>query len=150
MSTNDTARAVPQDDPLSAAVLREQHGDVRKLATDLLTITLGAAPSDSEDFGRLRVAISRALRDHFNAEDQALGAAMWSPAGMPPLLGDWDAQRQKFRQSYSQHLRDWPLAEALREWGAYRRAVADCIKAGEALVLFEETHVYPLIPSRQG
>jgi len=106
-------------------------------------------PSDTEEFSRLRVAISRALRDHFNAEDQALGGAMWSREGVPAtLLSDWESQRQLFRQSYSQHLRDWPLADALRDWRGYGKAAAACIKLGEALTQIEDTQIYPLISAR--
>lgn len=127
------------------AALCEQHRQIRKLAADLTTMTQQSGFSDTEEFGRLRVAISRALQAHFEAEDRVLGHAMWSKSGMPAaLLADWDRRRQRFRMSYSQHVRDWTLADAARDWAAYGRAVALCIGDGETLARFEETEIYPL------
>jgi len=129
----------------STAALCDQHRQIRKLAADLTMMTQQSGFSDTEEFGRLRVAISRALQAHFEAEDKVLGHAMWSKSGMPAaLLADWDRRRQRFRMSYSQHVRDWTLADAARDWAAYGRAVALCIGEGETLARFEETEIYPL------
>jgi plasmid stability protein len=130
---------------LPTAVLSEQHRQLKKLAADLTAMTQQVQVSDTEAFGRLRLAISRALQEHFEAEDRVLGHAMWSKSGMPAtLLADWDRRRQQFRMAYSQHLRDWTLADATRDWAGYGKAVALRIGEAETLAQFEETQIYPL------
>lgn len=126
--------------------LCDQHGQIRTILARLVTITQGAAPTDSGEFAQLRLAFSRALTAHFDAEDQALGKILWSKSGVPsPLLNDWAARRQELRVRYSQHLRDWPLAAALDNWTAYRKAVLEAQKAAEAFMRFEESEIYRLV-----
>lgn len=130
----------------SRQILSEQHTEIRNFALAIRAMTKHQQPPDIEKFGQMRVAISRALRDHFAAEDRALGKLLWSEMGaQPQLLADWEAKRQEFRLRYSQHVRDWSLTDTLRDWPAYTKALNDCISAGEALARFEETQIYPLI-----
>jgi len=130
----------------SRQTLCEQHTEIRNFALAIRAMTEHKEPPDIEKFGRIRVAISRALRDHFAAEDRALGKLLWSQTGtQPQLLADWEAKRQEFRLRYSQHVRDWSLADTLRDWPGYIKALNECISAGDALARFEETKIYPLI-----
>jgi len=59
-------------------------------------------------------------------------------------LNDWVALRQDIRNGYSEHLRNWSLSEVLLHWRDYRRAVAALLKAGNALMCWEEDEIYRL------
>lgn len=126
--------------------LKAQHDQIRKLGAAIWGIVKQPKPEDSAEFAQLRVAMSRALTAHFQAEDQALGKTMWGTSGVPTqLLSEWEAERQKLRLLYSQHLRDWPLSEALANWNAYRMCVRERLGAAETLMKLEETAIYPLV-----
>ncbi len=129
--------------------LCEEHEKMRMIVARFQTVIQLPAPSDDPGFPQLRLTLSKALNAHFAQEDRALGKIMWGAAGMPTdLLNGWAARRQEFRTNYSQHLRDWPLSEALRDWAAYGKAVRQLAEAGEALMVIEEQQIYPLAESQ--
>jgi hypothetical protein len=90
----------------------------------------------------LRMAVSQLLSAHFVHEDAHMANVLWASCNKSTkTLNDWVEMRQDIRNGYSEHIRNWPLSEVLH-WRDYRRAVAARLKAGNALMCWEEDEIY--------